>query len=142
MARAPSSSSSQRKGSAVVSSGAVPAGPASAETAARAANSGSRAAVRITVTQAGTAAGHDNRPQRSAPRLAKLPFQVQDRALAHPMQGFPMQQRLAVIAASLLGLAIGAPALAYNTETKADALVNEFVFQSLVLSPVTATYAG
>ena len=53
-----------------------------------------------------------------------------------------MEQRLAVIAASLLGLAISAPALAYNTETKADALVNEFVFQSLVLSPVTATYAG
>ncbi|HEX9472651.1 MAG TPA: DUF885 domain-containing protein [Steroidobacteraceae bacterium] len=53
-----------------------------------------------------------------------------------------MQQRLAVIAASVLGLAIGAQALAATPEARADALVDDFVYGSLALAPATATFAG
>ncbi len=53
-----------------------------------------------------------------------------------------MQQRIAVMAASVLGLAICAPALGLTPEAHADALVNDFVYESLALAPATATFAG
>src|SRR5258707_2638077 len=58
------------------------------------------------------------------------------------IRGSPMQQRLAVMAASILGLAIGAQALAATPEARADALVDDFVYGSLALAPATATFAG
>ena len=53
-----------------------------------------------------------------------------------------MQQRLAVWAACVLGVAISATALAATAESRADALVNDFVYESLALAPATATFAG
>ena len=53
-----------------------------------------------------------------------------------------MQQRIAVMAASVLGLAISAQALGATREASADALVNDFVYESLALAPATATFAG
>ena len=46
------------------------------------------------------------------------------------------------MAASILGLAIGAQALAATPEARADALVDDFVYGSLALAPATATFAG
>jgi uncharacterized protein (DUF885 family) len=53
-----------------------------------------------------------------------------------------MQWRLAIWAASILGAAIGTPALAVTPQARADALVNDFVYESLALAPATATFAG
>ena len=46
------------------------------------------------------------------------------------------------MAASVLGLTICAQALSLTPEARADALVNDFVYESLALAPATATFAG
>jgi uncharacterized protein (DUF885 family) len=53
-----------------------------------------------------------------------------------------MQQRIAFMAASILGFAFSVPGLAATAESKADALVNDFVYESLALAPATASFAG
>ena len=53
-----------------------------------------------------------------------------------------MQQRFAVMVASILGFAISAQTPAATPEARADALVNDFVYESLALAPATATFAG
>ncbi|HMI36405.1 MAG TPA: DUF885 domain-containing protein [Steroidobacteraceae bacterium] len=46
------------------------------------------------------------------------------------------------MAASILAVALSAQAIAGAPEAKADALVNDFVYESLALAPATATFAG
>ncbi|HKC17499.1 MAG TPA: DUF885 domain-containing protein [Steroidobacteraceae bacterium] len=53
-----------------------------------------------------------------------------------------MRQRHALMTASILAAAFGAPALAATPQSQADALVNDFVYESLALAPATATFAG
>jgi uncharacterized protein (DUF885 family) len=53
-----------------------------------------------------------------------------------------MRQRHAVMTASILAVAFSAPALAATPHSQADALVNDFVYESLALAPATATFAG
>jgi len=53
-----------------------------------------------------------------------------------------MRHRCAVTAVSFLALAPGAQALAATPEARADALVNDFVYESLALAPAAATFAG
>jgi uncharacterized protein (DUF885 family) len=53
-----------------------------------------------------------------------------------------MRQRHALMAASILAFACSAQGIAATPEAQADALVNDFVYGSLALAPVTATLAG
>jgi len=53
-----------------------------------------------------------------------------------------MRHQYAVAAVLSLALACSAQALAATPEARADALVNDFVYESLALAPATATFAG
>src|SRR5258706_12878592 len=94
------------------------------------------------MAHAGGRAANNNRPPLSAPRLAKLPFRAQDCASKSNNRGMGMRQRHAVMAASILAVAFSAQALAATPDAQADALVNDFVYESLALAPATATFAG
>ncbi|HMD58549.1 MAG TPA: DUF885 family protein, partial [Steroidobacteraceae bacterium] len=53
-----------------------------------------------------------------------------------------MLNRYSLAVCAVLGLSVGAQVQAATPESGADAVVREFVYQSLVLSPVSATSAG
>src|SRR5258706_387209 len=94
------------------------------------------------MAHAGGRAANNNGPPLAAARLPKLPFRSQDCASKSNNRGMRMRQRRAVMAASILAVAFSAKALAATPDAQADALVNDFVYESLALAPATATFAG